>query len=244
VGPRACVCRLACTARPQKGYASPVSAILSTNGEIGGHIGGKATVASHGTQVANGAKASSKKQGLAVLEADGMSKEDLARVSDEEARKEWGKARGKAGCKKAGLSILEAGGMSKQDLARVSDKEARQAWGRKWSGVAGSAPCKDAALKSANRNEFHWSAEASALFQDAVTELGGLSLANRKSICDLSDSPARTPSPPNLSSGSKSPAEGQAAGSCCHQPAANARCGTCSARTKEAEYICSRWVDG
>jgi hypothetical protein len=31
----------------QKGYASPVSAILSTNGEIGG----KATVASHGPQV-------------------------------------------------------------------------------------------------------------------------------------------------------------------------------------------------
>jgi hypothetical protein len=151
---------------------------------------------------------------------------------------------GKAGSKKQGLSILEAGGMTKKELSRVTDKETREAWGLKWAGVAGSAPCKDAALKSANRNEFHWSAEASALFQDAVTELGGLSLANRKSICDLSDSPARTPSPPNLSSGSKSPAEGQAAGSCCHQPAANARCGTCSARTKEAEYICSRWVDG
>jgi hypothetical protein len=93
--------------------------------------------------------------------------------------------------------------MTKKELSRVTDKETREAWGRKWAGVAGSAPCKDAALKSANRNKFHWSAEASALFQDAVTELGGLSLANRKSICDLSDSPARTPSPPNLSSGSK-----------------------------------------
>jgi len=40
------------------GYPSPLNALLSINGELGG-------------------KASSKKQGLAVLEADGMSKEDL-----------------------------------------------------------------------------------------------------------------------------------------------------------------------
>ena len=142
MGPRACVCRLACTARPQKGYASPVSAILSTNGEIGG----KATVASHGLQMANGGKASSKK---------------------------------------AGLSALEAGGMNKEDLARVTDKEAHEAWGRKWASVAGSAPPKDAALKSANRNEFHWSAEAAAIFQDAVTELGGPASAIPSAIIQI-----------------------------------------------------------
>ena len=129
-----------------EGYASPVSAILSTNGEIGGHIGGKATVASHGTQVANGAKASSKKQGLALLEADGMSKEKLS---------------------------------------RVSDKEARLAWSRKWAAVAGSAPTKDPALRSANRGEFHWSAEASSIFQDAVTELGGLTSAVPSAIIQI-----------------------------------------------------------
>jgi len=62
--------------------------------------------------------------------------------------------------------------MTKKELSRVTDKETREAWGRKWAGVAGSAPCKDAALKSANRNEFHWSAEASALFQDAAFAAG------------------------------------------------------------------------
>jgi SHAQKYF class myb-like DNA-binding protein len=75
--------------------------------------------------------------------------------------------------------------MSKEDLARVSDKEARQAWGRKWSGVGGSAPPKDAARKSANRNEFHWSADAAAFFQDAVTELGGPSSATANAILEI-----------------------------------------------------------
>ena len=125
-----------------EGYASPVFAVLSTNGVIGG----KATVASHGLQMANGGKASSKK---------------------------------------AGLSALEAGGMNKEDLARVTDEEARQAWGREWAGVAGSAPPKDAALKSANRNEFHWSAEAAAIFQDAVTELGGPASAMSSAIIQI-----------------------------------------------------------
>ena len=114
-----------------EGYASPVFAILSTNGVIGGVIGGKA---------------SSKKQGL---------------------------------------SVLEDGGMPKKELSRVTDKEAREAWGRKWAGVAGSAPPKDAALKSANRNEFHWSAEAAAIFQDAVTELGGPASAMPSAIIQI-----------------------------------------------------------
>ena len=150
-----------------------------------GKIGGKATVASHGLQMANGGKARSKKAGLSALEAGGMNKEDLARVSDEEARQAWGRDKGKASSKKQGLSILEAGGMPKKELSRVTDKEAREAWGRKWAGVAGSAPPKDAALKSANRNEFHWSAEAAAIFQDAVTELGGPASAMPSAIIQI-----------------------------------------------------------
>jgi hypothetical protein len=149
-----------------EGYASPVFAILSTNGVIGG-------------------KASSKKQGLSILEDGGMTREDLARVSDEEARQAWGRDKGKASSKKQGLSILEAGGMPKKELSRVTDKEAREAWGRKWAGVAGSAPPKDAALKSANRNEFYWSAEAAAIFQDAVTELGGPASAMPSAIIQI-----------------------------------------------------------
>ena len=154
-------------------------------GVTNGEIGSKATVASHGLQMANGGKASSKKAGLSALEAGGMNKEDLARVSDEEARQAWGRDKGKASSKKQGLSILEAGGMPKKELSRVTDKETREAWGLKWAGVAGSAPPKDAALKSANRNEFHWSAEAAAIFQDAVTELGGPASAMPSAIIQI-----------------------------------------------------------
>lgn len=37
----------------------------------------------------------------------------------------------------------------------------------------------------ANRNEFHWSAEAAAIFQDAVTELGGPASAMPSAIIQI-----------------------------------------------------------
>ena len=122
---------------------------------------------------------------------------------------------GQIGCATAGRAWLEASGISKEELTRdCTDADAREASGRDLGFTYGSKGGKKGGAKNSSkqqeqrkamndarkkalhnpesaaaihsrRNEFYWSDAASANFNDAITELGGVFSAKASQILQI-----------------------------------------------------------
>ena len=189
------------------GHASPLAAILSINGQIGCAKRGRAWLEASGISkeelardctdadarealgrdlgftygAANGA-ATSATRGRAWLEASGYSKEELARdCTDADAREALGRDLGFT----HGFGFTDGSKAGKKGGAKNSSKQQEQRKAMNDARKKALHNPESAAAIHSRRNEFYWSDAASANFNDAITELGGVFSAKASQILQI-----------------------------------------------------------